>query len=73
MDQPPNKDENGHAAAHPLVKHAAELFGGTVTNGQAMQAVVVPEPDAFLLGGLGLALIGLALGRRRSLLGAQAT
>lgn len=23
--------ENGHAAAHPLVKHAAELFGGTVT------------------------------------------
>ena len=24
--------ENGHAAAHPLVKHAAELFGGTVTN-----------------------------------------
>lgn len=23
--------ENGHAAAHPLVKHAAEVFGGTVT------------------------------------------
>jgi hypothetical protein len=23
--------ENGHAAAHPLVKHAAELFDGTVT------------------------------------------
>jgi hypothetical protein len=24
--------ENGHAAAHPFVKHAADLFGGTVTN-----------------------------------------
>ena len=24
--------ECGHAAAHPLVKHAAEVFGGTVTN-----------------------------------------
>ena len=24
--------ECGHAAAHPLVKHAAELFGGTVTS-----------------------------------------
>jgi hypothetical protein len=24
--------ENGHAAAHPLVKHAAEVFGGTVTS-----------------------------------------
>ena len=23
--------ENGHAVAHPLVKHAAEVFGGTVT------------------------------------------
>jgi hypothetical protein len=23
--------ENGHAAAHPLVKHAVELFGGAVT------------------------------------------
>jgi len=51
----------------------ANFSGGTVTNGQAMQAVVVPEPDAFLLGGLGLALIGLALGRRRFILGAQAT
>lgn len=24
--------ENGHAAAHPFVKHAADVFGGTVTN-----------------------------------------
>jgi hypothetical protein len=24
--------ENGHAAAHPLVKHAADVFGGTVTH-----------------------------------------
>jgi hypothetical protein len=30
--------ENGHAAAHPLVKHTAEVFGGTVTN------VERPEP-----------------------------
>lgn len=45
----------------------ANFSGGTVTNGQAMQAVVVPEPDAFLLSGLGLALIVLALGRLRLL------
>jgi hypothetical protein len=24
--------ENGHAAAHPFVKHAVDVFGGTVTN-----------------------------------------
>ncbi|GDX94428.1 hypothetical protein LBMAG47_00910 [Planctomycetia bacterium] len=31
---------NGHAAAHPLVRHAAEVFGGTVTR------VVPAEPAA---------------------------
>jgi hypothetical protein len=31
--------ENGHAAAHPFVKHAAEVFGGTVTH-------VEPPPGA---------------------------
>ncbi len=44
---------------------SAAFAGGTVTNGQAMQMVVVPEPDAFLLGGLGLALVGLLMNRRR--------
>jgi hypothetical protein len=29
--------ENGHAAAHPLVKHAVELFGGTVTNVERLE------------------------------------
>ncbi len=51
---------------------SATFAGGTVTNGQAMQLVVVPEPDAFLLGGLGLALVGLVLGRRRTSSEAQA-
>jgi hypothetical protein len=33
--------ENGHAAAHPLVTHAAAVFGGTVTKvvpGEAVPA-----------------------------------
>jgi fibronectin-binding autotransporter adhesin len=38
----------------------------------SLQVVVVPEPDAFLLGGLGLALVGLVLGRRRTSSEAQA-
>ena len=44
---------------------SANFSGGTVTNGQAMQAVVVPEPDAFLLGGLGLAFAAWASRRRQ--------
>ena len=47
--------------------NAVDLGGGKSAYFQqgSLQVVVVPEPDAFFLGGLGLALAGLALGRRR--------
>jgi fibronectin-binding autotransporter adhesin len=44
---------------------SANFAGGTVTDGQVMEFVVVPEPDTFLLGGLGLVLAGLGAWRRR--------
>ena len=44
---------------------SAGFTGGTVTNGQAMQVSVVPEPASLLLGGLGLVAAGVVIGRRR--------
>jgi len=47
---------------------SAGFTGGTVTNGQAMQVIVVPEPSVLLLGGFGLVLAGVAVRRRRATL-----
>jgi len=44
---------------------SADFAGVTVTGGYAMQFVVVPEPSAWLLAGLGLAVAGVSLARRR--------
>jgi fibronectin-binding autotransporter adhesin len=44
---------------------SADFAGGTVTGGYTMQFVVVPEPSAWLLAGLGLAAAGVSLARRR--------
>lgn len=44
---------------------SAAFVGGTVTNGQSMQMVIVPEPSAFALAGLGAALAGYAAWKRR--------
>ena len=45
----------------------ANFAGGSVTNGQVMQFVVVPEPSAIALAGLGAVLAGLlARSRRRA-------
>lgn len=44
---------------------SAAFVGGTITNGQSMQMVIVPEPSAFALAGLGAALAGYAAWKRR--------
>jgi fibronectin-binding autotransporter adhesin len=43
---------------------SADFAGGTVTNGYTMQFVVVPEPSAWLLAGLGIAAAGWAVRRK---------
>ncbi len=45
---------------------SADFAGGTVTNGYAMQFVVVPEPGSLALAGLGLAIAAAARLRRRT-------
>jgi fibronectin-binding autotransporter adhesin len=45
---------------------SANFTGGSVTNGQSMQFVIVPEPSAFALAGLGAALACYAAWRRRT-------
>jgi hypothetical protein len=45
--------------------NSADFTGGTVTNGQVMQFVVVPEPSTLALAGLGVAAAGIAAWRRR--------
>jgi len=45
---------------------SADFEGGTVTNGYAMQFVVVPEPGSLALAALGMAAVAYGCRRRRS-------
>lgn len=44
---------------------SAAFAGGTITNGQSMQLVIVPEPSAFAIAGLSAVLAGYAAWRRQ--------
>ena len=44
---------------------SANFKGGVVTNGQVTQFVIVPEPDTIIFAGIGIAIAGWSLSKRR--------
>jgi hypothetical protein len=44
---------------------SANFATGTVTNGQVVEFVVVPEPDTIIFAGIGIAMAGWSIWKRR--------
>lgn len=44
---------------------SANFATGTVTNGQVVELVIVPEPDTIIFAGIGIAMAGWSIWKRR--------
>ena len=44
---------------------SANFATGTVTNGQVVELVIVPEPDTMIFAGIGIAMAGWSIWKRR--------